>query len=1051
MKKAIAALAVVAMVMGSLAALPGATSLSLSYSFYGSFAGGWGFTPTTEHAPGPTLVISQYTHLTLSLAQTDGLAHSWYVDLNGNSLWDQASEPGSPDITSSTPFTWSFDANFQGTYSYRCRYHPSMVGSITTKIFTLSDFPQPLVNPRGNLDVTAVIASSTTPHLGSLAGANAIDVVGFVTVGFLLGRSSTGGNMSSKLDTEAATVDVSGKIVVTESGNLLAAGGKGANGITKVFNSTMPIRVETADNPNPALRGICTTNPDGTFTGTCYRRTVVGTVVTDHAYITMRFDSTAGRYVGIVAGQSGFSTRALSFLIAQRPSILSGTGIVVRFVDSDNNFVFETYQVVDGTGGPTTIMPSPAPVPVVASPERTVIIAASSLHNGLAAAHTIDVVGGVSLGMRLGRDLHRPITAKLDQEAVTGDVTTGFTVLEKGNLITLGGKGANAVTRVFNSSFPITHETVDNPDPAKRGFCSALTNTCFRRSMTTSSTTDYGLNGIFFDAANRRFVEEYVGLSGFATRMTTQVVADGTMKWAGGAAVIKLVDNGNDNVYESITMQQVDYPRTIDQKFYDPFTTPYGEWWYNTLFSYGGRYKKYGDVLVHNSAPYSNMYPSALNFTDRLLYAPIKFNATAKNVSGYSIDIPDWFPICADLHAYDPTFSCPAEASKPGGSLTFDVNFQYVTNTRRLQLCSLGVACVPLSVMDGFIGEYRGNMTMDYATAAKVIGMPLTTTDPPGWFNQTDARGYSNKFKLEDNWSRWIGDVNTGKLNSEWAIYNAFEWTYTVYGLQFQLSNATLPGGQKGVRLYTDRVTWGDEVLLSRSFQYGAGCYPSGHCRDGSTRSPMGWWKNGVGWFEDLHWKGSLGKYLNFNLDTVIQYYLKAWALPGADGFYNTTATPSTDDIAVWNFEPSGIDYVNASNQFPYSELTEWNGLKYLHATPGIVKLYGKNFPYDYSPTEFNLGYGEKMTVAWPTTAIWKWNPLTSKYLDPSGGLCPQSGTTNLYCGMKATIATSTLYSVDPTNPGAYDPVTNTLVFTGPIDWGAPDLPPYGYPTPNYS
>ena len=92
-----------------------------NYDIGGSYAGGWNAT-TINAVEGDVIVL----HLTSS----DSLTHAFFVDYNGNAMPDP-SEPLSPNFNSPTvPITFRFMITQVGTFTYYCRYHPNMTGTL---------------------------------------------------------------------------------------------------------------------------------------------------------------------------------------------------------------------------------------------------------------------------------------------------------------------------------------------------------------------------------------------------------------------------------------------------------------------------------------------------------------------------------------------------------------------------------------------------------------------------------------------------------------------------------------------------------------------------------------------------------------------------------------------------------------------------------------------------------------------------------------------------------------------------------------------------------
>src|SRR5260370_14211239 len=92
-----------------------------NYDVMGGYASGWNIT-TINAAEGDVIVL----HLTSS----DSLTHAFFVDYNGNAMPDP-SEPLSPNFNSpAAPITFSFMIIQVGTFTYYCRYHPNMTGTL---------------------------------------------------------------------------------------------------------------------------------------------------------------------------------------------------------------------------------------------------------------------------------------------------------------------------------------------------------------------------------------------------------------------------------------------------------------------------------------------------------------------------------------------------------------------------------------------------------------------------------------------------------------------------------------------------------------------------------------------------------------------------------------------------------------------------------------------------------------------------------------------------------------------------------------------------------
>lgn len=495
--------------------------------------------------------------------------------------------------------------------------------------------------------------------------------------------------------------------------------------------------------------------------------------------------------------------------------------------------------------------------------------------------------------------------------------------------------------------------------------------------------------------------------------------------------------------------------QTVDATMYDFFNVPYPDYWYD-------RNQKYGDIIVNDHYPYVDYYPWVQR-QDAFLYTNYRMHTVATNISQMTADRPLIFPLCKNLQldpsisSNKPIWACPT-GRPAGGDIKMDLTLGYVTQARANQLNTIcKCRMLALSNLDGFISELQGTIEMDYDTSQWVFGV---TGEPNAWWfspqagnslEATDPRNLTDG-PVEDAWATYYLRQGLGPLD----IYNAFEYTYTVWSTQLNptvIPDATAPGGSR-LRITMDIITWGMEVLFSRWFYWGDGCYPESRCwvkeldgtivYTGEVRGPNGWWQQELGWFENFHLRGSLADRGNFTIDTALAYQFRAWAEPGADGKYATA-----DDVLVWNWEPANMDYVPANNAGsgvdPLSELSSWSGKKYIHATPGSI-LYGVLYQYDYAPVRYDLEAGETLTLQFPKEPVpfydWRseWNTSVT-------GTKPCASRAD-YCGLKIindTMEYLPQYAAAP-NPGTWDSASKVLSFVGPVVHGSDPYPASGLP-----
>jgi len=94
----VVALGIAAALLGvSAFSTPAAAANNVSFTLFGSRAGGWGLTNTTVTSPGPALTVHVGDNVTLNLTSLDAFTHRWFIDYNGNNVSNGA-EPTSPNF-----------------------------------------------------------------------------------------------------------------------------------------------------------------------------------------------------------------------------------------------------------------------------------------------------------------------------------------------------------------------------------------------------------------------------------------------------------------------------------------------------------------------------------------------------------------------------------------------------------------------------------------------------------------------------------------------------------------------------------------------------------------------------------------------------------------------------------------------------------------------------------------------------------------------------------------------------------------------------------------
>ncbi len=490
------------------------------------------------HAGGPYSQVYAPTNILNGTGSYDpnggSLNYSW--DLNGDGLGDAYGAV--PRVAFPRPgifFVALTVTNVAGLSSRDIAMVNLIISSGVSASFGLQNFPYPFVD-KGVINATIVIGASNL-HL-PLAPASTIDSVAGAALGARLGRMSRPSPLPADIDIEDAHSPDGQHVVVTRQGNLIALGGRGVNYISYRYNASLPVRFEV---------GIYVTS-----SGFTYRRLGLygtGGPVVDYALVSLFNDTSAGRTILVAAGLSGFATRAVATLLATDGLNFSGTGIVVALLDLQGDGTYEGWSVVDGVNATTSYL---APFPA-ARAGQYLVIPYNLPHAPVGGAHTIEVAGAISLAASRARNMTSSLVPIMDIEAGHVVNSTGLTITAPGDLIVIGGRGANWVTHVYNTSLAV------RTDPGS-GVVVEVTGNHYRLQgnyFQGAPVTDYGLWTVYTDVGSGRTVEVLQGLSGFSTRAVTAIVASGAIPYRGAGTVLRLSDLDGDASYESWNVAEV--------------------------------------------------------------------------------------------------------------------------------------------------------------------------------------------------------------------------------------------------------------------------------------------------------------------------------------------------------------------------------------------------------------------------------------------------------------------------------------------------------------
>ncbi len=478
----------------------------------------------------------------------------------------------------------------------------------------------------------------------------------------------------------------------------------------------------------------------------------------------------------------------------------------------------------------------------------------------------------------------------------------------------------------------------------------------------------------------------------------------------------------------------------------DMFNVPYGEWWdYRTAI--------YGDLpvgstcfnktsitdgvcslpgvpqsaLTNETYPYNNMYPWYADRKDIIVNAPYRLHFNGVDQPGSTLANPVILPV----------FNATQAA---GSSLRVKWDMQYIDKLRQDTLnanCGAGVST------DGYIIESFINVTMDLQESKRVFGVGGTTpADAAAWWKTNVDPACFAEGALETKWAAFMQQQGgSSHVMGPYDVYNSFEWFYQPFMTAFTAS-VDPATGMTTVKI--DHVSWATEVLLARWFYWGPntnGGYLTWAANDPNFWH-LGWMPWYLAWFEDFHFDTNIGALAqNLTLNTVMQYHLQAYANAGRDGIFHTATVQSTDDRAEWLWQPYLTDYVyggTSSGFHTVSELDAYIGLTYLHANPGSI-YYGTQYKYDFVPASWNLGPADTVTIRLPQKPV--------KFISPYSPL--NSVTADLVrfdSKMGFNVSTPGLPAGSTVTDANQDSINDTITLVGPIIWGAPSKPLWGYP-----
>jgi len=222
-------------------------------------------------------------------------------------------------------------------------------GFLVKGALTLADFPEPFISNRVLKPV--LITPGASDRRGPVDPAHTVDVAASNYVATLLGRLSSTGWPTVLMDWEAATFDLQRVYGVWRGGDVITFGSPGVNLISYLLHH------HPDNNWSPVIPAYFGVDEHGQYiyssrTNTKYRMVGDygrGVEVIDYALIALYYDPQGDRYILMLAGLSGVTTREVSKWLSTQPS-MHGVAIILRFIDREGDFQPDVAEIVDVIG-----------------------------------------------------------------------------------------------------------------------------------------------------------------------------------------------------------------------------------------------------------------------------------------------------------------------------------------------------------------------------------------------------------------------------------------------------------------------------------------------------------------------------------------------------------------------------------------------------------------------------------------------------------------------------------------------------------------------------
>lgn len=422
------------------------------------------------------------------------------------------------------------------------------------------------------------------------------------------------------------------------------------------------------------------------------------------------------------------------------------------------------------------------------------------------------------------------------------------------------------------------------------------------------------------------------GYSGPSTLALTNGVGTTSVSFSNAGAFTLTVTNSTLGLSGKEFASVAD--RTIEFTIYDIMSYPLGNWWdiREVYYSKEDEPFRYGPPAVEIYRPGAYLTEAQVTTTYRM------------SVQGE--DIPE-------IRITNPTF---VPRMNPSGGTTGNASYHLTWQYMTLQELQAALAAGKITVgqynaRDGWEYYLVGNLTMDRAAAAHLIGLPVSEPDVQAWFAMQDFF-----LMWEDpgtGWwanesSDWLG--NTGRLDIR-ASDDAYPLHQGYWNSMYESLTEDPVSGNVTLNFW--RIGYGEDILIMRQLYWGGESYGAQY----PNGTPYGILPFEC-WLEDFDMTLNISETsADVDLDFAVAYGWRAWK--------SDTAPPG---VASWRWENIRSDYMEVVSPIVKSEMDLWSsrGLKYTSWDAGS-SAFGKNISYDYAPNVWNMVLGEVLVIKKPT------------------------------------------------------------------------------------